>query len=55
MRIAKGKYDHPKTKRIFTMTSYDFCIFAPNLKLEMTIYVNCNYDPIQQLKFFVAQ
>lgn len=27
------------------MTSDDFCIVAPILKLEMTIYVICNYQP----------
>jgi hypothetical protein len=41
--IWKGLCDHLKRTRIFTFTSYNFCISTLLiLKLEMTIFVVCN-------------
>ena len=37
-----GIFDHRKGIRIFNLDSYSFCISAPILKLQMTIFVICN-------------
>ena len=40
--IGEGLLHHFKRKRIFVLTSYNFCISTSIVKLDMRIFVICN-------------